>query len=103
MTHKSKQPAPASKFCSWELKLKSNLRKVRIKAGYTMKQGAAGLGISVKQLEDVETKRNYGAHIDAVLIQRYCAAYTGQFAKVLATFGEIDMPHHPRVRRGSRL
>lgn len=64
-----------SKFSPATLVVKANIRAVRKAAGHKMKPGAAILGVSRKQLEDIETSRNYGCHIDLELLAKVCALY----------------------------
>ena len=53
-----------SKFSPITVTVKKNIRQLRLNAGYSMNEGARLLGISRKQLEDVETVRNYGCRAD---------------------------------------
>ncbi len=57
--------AQFTKFSPYMLELKATLRRLRKDAGHSMNKGAELLGISRKQLEDLETIRNYGCHVDA--------------------------------------
>lgn len=40
-----------------------------------MNEGARLLGVSRKQLEDIETKRNYGCHLDLELLSKIKVIY----------------------------
>lgn len=59
-----------TKFSPVTLAAKSNLKKLRLRYGHSMNTGARLLGISRKQLEDLETDRNYGSHIDLEILAR---------------------------------
>lgn len=52
-----------SKFSANELHTKSRIKEIRIAQGFDMAEGAKRMEISRKQLEDIETPRNYGCHI----------------------------------------
>ncbi len=54
--------AQFSKFSPITVAVKKNVRQLRLNAGYSMNEGARLLGVSRKQLEDIETIRN-NAHI----------------------------------------
>lgn len=54
---------------------KLHFKRLRIQSDLTMNKGAAKLGLSRKQLEDVETQRPYGCHIDWLLLLKACKVY----------------------------
>ncbi|MEX0618235.1 MAG: helix-turn-helix transcriptional regulator [Pseudohongiellaceae bacterium] len=64
-----------SKFSPITVTVKKNIRKLRLDAGYSMNEGARLLGVSRKQLEDIETTRNYGCHLDLELIAKVKVIY----------------------------
>lgn len=64
-----------SKFSPVTIQVKKNFKQLRLDAGYSMNEGAAALGISRKSLEDLETLRNYGCHVDLELLGQYAKAY----------------------------
>jgi transcriptional regulator with XRE-family HTH domain len=64
-----------SKFSSITLSVKKNVRQLRLNAGYSMNEGARLLDVSRKQLEDIETVRNYGCHLDLELLAKIKAVY----------------------------
>ncbi|MXX07454.1 MAG: helix-turn-helix transcriptional regulator [Gammaproteobacteria bacterium] len=64
-----------AKFSPIALDVKKNIRDLRLKAGYSMNEGARLLNISRKQLEDIETGRNYGCHIELELLAKIKAVY----------------------------
>jgi DNA-binding transcriptional regulator YiaG len=45
-----------TKFSPITVTVKKNIRQLRLNAGYSMNEGARLLGISRKQLEDIETR-----------------------------------------------
>lgn len=64
-----------TKFSPYTAIIKDRLRKARLKKGLKMQSAAARLGISRKQLEDIETRRNYGCHLDLELLAKASLAY----------------------------
>ncbi len=76
-----------SKFSPLTVAVKRNLRQLRIDAGYSMNEGARLLGISRKQLEDIETIRNYGCHIDLEVLAKMTLVYNVSLDKIV-----IDLP-----------
>ena len=69
-----KQPQ-FTKFSPITVLVKRTIRKLRIDAGHSMNQGAQLLGVSRKQLEDIETIRNYGCHLDLELLAKIKVIY----------------------------
>tara|TARA_R110000772_G_scaffold32454_1_gene79434 strand:+ start:245 stop:505 length:261 start_codon:yes stop_codon:yes gene_type:complete len=57
------------------LEIKASLRNLRLEAGFSMNRGAELLRVSRKQLEDIETVRNYGCHVDAEVMGRATMIY----------------------------
>lgn len=51
------------KFSQAELYAKNKLKKLREEAQMGMKEAAQGMGLKVKNLEDIETVQPYGRHI----------------------------------------
>lgn len=96
--------AQYSKFSPLTVTVKKNVRQLRLDAGYSMNVGARLLGISRKQLEDIETIRNYGCHIDLEILAKMGVIYKASLDNILA-----DLPQdyysgyfeRPRKRRGS--
>jgi transcriptional regulator with XRE-family HTH domain len=64
-----------SEFLSIALSVKKNVSQLQLKAGYSMNEGARLLDVSQKQLEDIETVRNYGCHLDLELLAKIKAVY----------------------------
>jgi DNA-binding XRE family transcriptional regulator len=63
------------KFNPFEKALKRRLKAIRLAKRYKMLEGAEVLGVSRKQLEDIETPRDYGCHIDTNLLTLYVGHY----------------------------
>ena len=64
-----------SKFSPATINVKRSIRRLRLRKGYSMNEGASLLGISRKQLEDIETVRNYGCHLDLELLAKIKVIY----------------------------
>ena len=64
-----------TKFSPITVLVKRTIRKLRIDAGHSMNQGAQLLDVSRKQLEDIETIRNYGCHLDLELLAKIKLIY----------------------------
>ena len=64
-----------TKFSPITVLVKRTIRKLRIDAGHSMNEGARLLGVSRKQLEDIETIRNYGCHLDFELLAKIKVIY----------------------------
>ena len=67
--------SPASKFTDAEIICKNQLRLLRQSRKVRMKEGAEMLGISLKQLEDLESTRPYGCHVSWDHIHAAAKAY----------------------------
>ena len=94
-----------SKFSPITVAVKKNVRQLRLNAGYSMKEGARLLGVSRKQLEDIETIRNYGCHLDLELLAKMKVIYNTSLDELA---GEIPEDYYsefyvrPRQRLGSK-
>ena len=101
---KGKADPQHSKFSPITCDLKAVLRQKRLDAGYTMNPAAALLGISRKQLEDIETVRNYGAHIDLEMLAKMSIIYKCKIEKLLPAIPTDDANDdyliRPRLRKG---
>ena len=64
-----------TKFSPIAVLVKRTIRNLRIDAGHSMYEGARLLGVSRKQLEDIETIRNYGCHLDLELLAKIKVIY----------------------------
>ena len=63
------------KFSPLTIKVKEQIRRLRLDAGYSMTEGSNLLGVSRKQLEDIETTRDYGCHIELELLAKIKVIY----------------------------
>ncbi|MDX1491027.1 MAG: helix-turn-helix transcriptional regulator [Pseudohongiellaceae bacterium] len=75
------------KFSPLTTGIKGRIRQLRLDAGYSMLKGASLLGVSRKQLEDIETSRDYGCHIDVELLAKIKVVYNASIDDLL---GELD-------------
>ena len=69
-----------------------------------MNEGARLLGISRKQLEDIETIRNYGCHIDLEILAKMKVIYKASMDDMVGTLPddlESEYYKRPRKRLGS--
>jgi transcriptional regulator with XRE-family HTH domain len=95
-----------SKFSKATLVVKANIRAVRKAAGHKMIPGAALLGVTRKQLEDIETNRNYGCHIDLEILAKVCAMYNVKADDLIGDTPVSPYSQHykrPKVRLGSAV
>lgn len=70
-----------------------------------MNEGARMLGVSRKQLEDIETIRNYGCHLDLELIAKLKVIYKCSLDDLIGELPEdyySDYFVRPRKRLGSK-
>lgn len=94
-----------SKFSPITVTVKKNIRQLRLNAGYSMNEGARLLGISRKQLEDVETIRNYGCHLDLELLAKIKVIYKASLDDIVGELPDdyySDYFTRPRKRIGSQ-
>lgn len=63
------------KFSPLTIRVKEHIRRLRLSAGYSMTEGSNLLGVSRKQLEDIETTRDYGCHIELELLAKIKVIY----------------------------
>ncbi len=80
-----------SKFSPVTVAVKKNLRQLRLNAGYSINEGASLLGVSRKQLEDIETIRNYGCHIDLEILAKASVIYGASLRTIV---GELPEDHY---------
>ena len=93
------------KFSPITVTVKKNSRQLRLNAGYSMNGGARLLGVSRKQLEDIETIRNYGCHLDLELPARMKVIYKTSLDKLAGQVSEdyySDCYVRPRKRPGPK-
>lgn len=94
-----------SKFSPITVAVKKNVRQLRLDAGYSMNEGARLLGVSRKQLEDIETIRNYGCHLDLELLAKLKVIYKASMDDLIGDLPEdyySDYFVRPRKRIGSK-
>lgn len=94
-----------SKFSPITVAVKKNVRQLRLDAGYSMNEGARLLGVSRKQLEDIETIRNYGCHLDLELLAKLKVIYKASVDDLIGDLPEdyySDYFVRPRKRIGSK-
>lgn len=94
-----------SKFSPITVAVKNNIRQLRLNAGYSMNEGARLLGISRKQLEDIETVRNYGCHLDLELLAKMKVIYKTSLDEMVGDLPDdyyADYFERPRKRLGSK-
>tara|TARA_B110000858_G_scaffold157616_1_gene180456 strand:+ start:40775 stop:41188 length:414 start_codon:yes stop_codon:yes gene_type:complete len=94
-----------SKFSPITVAVKRNVRQLRLNAGYSMYEGARLLGVSRKQLEDIETIRNYGCHLDLELLAKMKVIYKTSLDVLVGEVPEdyySDFYVRPRKRLGSK-
>lgn len=63
------------KFSPLTIHIKGQVRRLRLMAGYSMSEGSRLLGVSRKQLEDIETTRDYGCHLEIELLAKIKVIY----------------------------
>lgn len=94
-----------SKFSPITVAVKKNVKQLRLDAGYSMNEGARLLGVSRKQLEDIETIRNYGCHLDLELLAKLNVIYKASMDDLIGNLPEdhaSDYFVRPRKRVGSK-
>ena len=86
------------KFSALTIQVKQRIRRLRLIAGYSMSDGAKLLGISRKQLEDIETTRDYGCHLELELLAKVKMIYQVSIDELIG-----DLPENLRSEFYSRL
>ena len=97
--------AQFTKFSPITVAVKKNIRQLWLNAGYSMNEGARLLGISRKQLEDIETVRNYGCHLDLELLAKMKVIYKTSMDELIGELPEDYYSEYyvrPRKRLGSK-
>jgi len=95
----------SAKFSPVTIDVKKNIRKLRLEAGYSMNEGARRLNISRKQLEDIETGRNYGCHVELELLAKIKVIYGASVDDLIGDLpkkADSEYFSRPRKRIGSR-
>lgn len=96
--------AQFTKFSPLTVAVKGNIRDLRLKERYPMNEAARLLSISRKQLEDIETIRNYGCHLDLELLARMSVLYKTSIDGIVGALPSDPSAKYfdrPRKRRGS--
>lgn len=89
------------KFSPLTIRVKEHIRRLRLDAGYSMTEGSNLLGVSRKQLEDIETTRDYGCHIELELLAKIKVIYKVSIDDLLgelANDGESELLIRKRRR-----
>ena len=86
------------------IKLKRKLRIIRLERELNMNEAAATLGMSRKQLEDIETIRPYGAHVQFETALFIVGIYKASVADILALQTSItNIADFQRPREAARV
>jgi transcriptional regulator with XRE-family HTH domain len=88
------------KFSPLTIRVKEHIRRLRLDAGYSMTEGSNLLGVSRKQLEDIETTRDYGCHLEIELLAKIKVVYSVSLDQLLGELpSESTSEHFIRKRR----
>lgn len=88
------------KFSPLTLRVKEHIRRLRLDAGYSMTEGSNLLGVSRKQLEDIETGRDYGCHLELELLAKIKVIYKVSIDDLLGELpSDSDSEFFVRKRR----
>lgn len=82
------------KFSPLTIRIKEQVRRLRLDAGYSMTEGSKLLGVSRKQLEDIETTRDYGCHLEIELLAKVKVVYKVSLDQLL---GELPSDSHSEL------
>ena len=92
------------KFSPMMVVVKKNIKQARKQKGLPMLEAARKVGISRKQLEDLETRRNYGAHVDLEILAKMSLVYNFPIEELIGDFPDLPWAKafiRPRSRKGS--
>ena len=93
-------PHRQAKFSPLTIRIKEQIRLLRLLAGHSMSEGSALLGASRKQLEDIETSRNYGCHLEIELLAKVKVVYKVSIDELLGDLpADTDGELFSRKRR----
>ena len=93
-------PDQQDKFSPLTIRVKQQIRRLRLLAGHSMTEGSALLGVSRKQLEDIETTRDYGCHLEVELLAKVKLVYKVSLDELLGELpGSINDDLLTRKRR----
>lgn len=100
---KKKMAEQYSKFSPITVQTKRNLKALRMENGDNMNEAAKRLGVSRKQLEDLETERNYGCHVDLEILGKYATVYHTPISHIVELHANANDTFYvrPRQRVGS--
>lgn len=73
-----------NKFSPYMQGIKERIKAARIASGMNMNVAAEALGISRKQLEDIETLRNYGSHVEIEMLAKMSILYNKRLSTLTA-------------------
>lgn len=92
------------KFSPLTIRVKEQIRRLRLEAGHSMTEGSNLLGVSRKQLEDIETTRDYGCHIELELLAKIKLIYKVSIDDLLGDLpSDSDSDLFIRKRRRTAL
>lgn len=92
------------KFSPLTIRVKEHIRRLRLAAGHSMTEGSNLLGVSRKQLEDIETTRDYGCHIELELLAKIKVIYSVSIDSLLGELpNDGDSELFIRKRRRNTL
>ena len=74
-----------TKFSPLTLAVKARLKEARLSCGLKMIPAARDLGIARKVLEEMETTRNYGSHIDLEMLVLAAKVYGVSVSSLIPT------------------
>ena len=93
-------PDQQDKFSPLTIRIKEQVRRLRLLAGHSMTEGSALLGVSRKQLEDIETTRDYGCHLEIELLAKVKVVYKVSLDELLGDLpADIEGELFSRKRR----
>ena len=88
------------KFSPLSIHVKERIRRLRLDAGYSMTEGSKLLGVSRKQLEDIETSRDYGCHLELELLAKIRVIYKVSLDELLGNLpADAQSDYFIRKRR----
>lgn len=93
------------KFSPVTIATKLNIKGLRLDAKHSMNKGASLLGLTRKELEDVETTRNYGRHLDLEILVKVSAVYETSIDNIVGPVPSgchVEYTERPRKRLGSK-
>lgn len=99
---KAKKREQHTKFSPCTIAVKARLRELRLNAGYSMNKGAAKIGLTRKMLEDLETVRNYGSHIELEILAKISIVYSVSVSELVGQLPRsAEALYFVRPHRGS--